>query len=107
MTYVERNDQLALHGDPAELFMENDSGGPRREVRAKKVEYWFKDHRALINGANLLNLSLPNTPKKAPAIKPQETVAAPPQPRVSRTPGKMPAANMPRRTAMPFGGPPR
>jgi hypothetical protein len=90
MTYVERNDQLALRGEPAELFMENDTGGPRREMRAKKLEYWFKDHRALINDAALLNLSLPSTPAKQPDAKPQANAAP-----ADRTPGKMPAARLP------------
>jgi lipopolysaccharide export system protein LptA len=102
MTYVEQNDQLALRGEPAELFMENDSGGPRHETRAKLLQYWFKDHRVQINGASLLNLSLPSTPAKKPDAKPQAEAA----PTLDRSPGKVPAARVPT-AKTPFGVAPR
>ena len=79
LTYAEQNDQLALHGEPAELFMENQNGGPRQEIRAKQVQYWFKDHRVWTNGANLVNMVFPNTgaSKPRPAAEKSPSAAGP------------------------------
>ncbi len=82
LTYVERNDKLALHGSPAEMFMENQNGGQRQEYRATLVEYWFADHRVRTTGVNLLNVVIPNANQpKAPAkpiVTPPATQSTPP-----------------------------
>ncbi len=80
LTYAEQSDQLALHGDPAELFRENPNDGKRTEYRAKLVQYWFKDQHVKINGASLLSLPLSSPgPAKTPAATPAAapTAAAP------------------------------
>ncbi|MEX0676867.1 MAG: hypothetical protein WD063_07310 [Pirellulales bacterium] len=63
LTYAEEKDRLILRGDPAEMFLENESG-PRNETRAKEVGYWFKRHYVAVSGAQLLDLELPADAQK-------------------------------------------
>ncbi len=77
LTYAERNDHLVLRGDPAELYRENDAGGPRHETRTNLIEYWFADGRVSLNGG-AFNLSLPpahGREKKPAAVTPRERPA--------------------------------
>ena len=64
LTYAEEKDQLVLKGEPAEMFVENPNGGPRQETRAKEVRYWFARHYVQVTGAQLLNLGVPNQPRR-------------------------------------------
>ncbi len=86
ITYAEQNDQFALRGEPAELFMDDERNGQRREVRADMLQYWLKDRRVKIDGAQSVGFPLP-PPKQAP--KPGQ--AAPGQ----TVPGQPPAAAVP------------
>ena len=79
LTYAERNDHLVLRGDPAELYRENDAGGPRHETRTNLIEYWFADGRVSLNGG-AFNLSLPpahGREKKPAAVTPRSAPRRP------------------------------
>lgn len=64
LTFSEEKDRLILRGDPAEMFLENESGGPRNETRANEVGYWFKRQYVSASGAELLGLALPANARK-------------------------------------------
>lgn len=91
ITYAEQNDQLALRGEPAELFMDDERSGQRREMRAARVQYWLKDRRVLIDGAS--SVGFPLAPAKQAPTPGQPAAAAPPggappfQPQRSASPG--------------------
>ncbi len=79
LTYAEEKDQFILRGDPAELYLENESGGPRNETRVNKVSYWFTRHYISVSGAQSFNLELPGNPqRKPPENRQPERTAAPP-----------------------------
>jgi hypothetical protein len=78
MTYAEEKDQLILRGNPAEMFLENTSGGPRNEMRVAEVHYWFARHYVSVSGAQNVNIALPaDDQKKPPQAKPQAPQAKP------------------------------
>ncbi len=79
MTYAERNDQLVLRGDPAELYMENRMGGPRHETRANQVTYWFADGRVSVDAAKWLNLALPGSVQRRQKDQAAPKLPPPPQ----------------------------
>ena len=59
LTYTAKNELLILHGNPAEMYMDDERGGQRRESRAELVKYWFREGRGEVNGARFFNLAVP------------------------------------------------
>lgn len=80
LTYVEEKDQFILRGDPfAEIYLENESGGPRNETRVNAVSYWFTRHYITVSGAQKVNLQLPGgTPRRPPGNRQSKQPAVPP-----------------------------
>ena len=72
LTYSEEKDQLILRGDAhsdAELFQEDEDGGPRKEFRGRELMYWFKLQNVLVNGLQSIGSNFLQAPKKKPAGK--------------------------------------
>jgi hypothetical protein len=66
LTYAEEKDQLILRGSPAEMYLENESGGPRNETRVNTVSYWLTRHHMSISGARDLNFEIPGNRQQQP-----------------------------------------
>lgn len=59
LTYVERKDQLILRGDPAEMYLEGESGAARSEVRLDQILYLVTRNYVSIRGARDINFEIP------------------------------------------------
>jgi hypothetical protein len=72
LSYSEEKDQVILRGDvrsPAELFQEDENGGPRKEFKGGELKYWLKLQNVLVNGVQSFGSSFLQAPKKKPASK--------------------------------------
>jgi hypothetical protein len=90
ITYAEQYDQLSLRGEPAELFMDDERTGARREMRAKMLRYWLKDRRVKIDGASSVGFPLPpsgKSPKTPPAAANQPQAVPGFAPQSATSPG--------------------
>ena len=72
LSYSEEKDQIILRGDSrsaAELFQEDEKGGPRKEFKGAELWYWLKLQNAWVNGVESFGSSFLQGPKKKPAGK--------------------------------------
>jgi hypothetical protein len=78
LTYAEEKELLILRGDPAEMFMEDDSLAQRIEHRANEVSYWIALRRVTVSGTRGGSMILPaDVQKRALERTRQNPPAAP------------------------------
>jgi hypothetical protein len=75
LTYAEEKQLLILRGDPAEMFLEDESLSQRIEHRASEVSYWIALRRVTVSGTRGGSVILPADVQKRVFERPRPSPA--------------------------------